>query len=306
MLIYKITNLINNKIYIGKTIRTMELRWQEHVRDSKTGKTPLYLAMQKYGINNFKIETINDNIDSIEQLNALEKYYINKYQSTSHKNGYNVASGGDGGRILTKLTEQDVQKIIKILSDPENLLSYSDIGKMFNMSSSAIKEINLGHSWFQPNLKYPIRNYDTIGLSISKSQYKRIIDQILFTSRSLKDIAKEFNLSERQITAINQGYQCYNNNNAYYQGIYTGEYPLRKDNRIFSDNEKFMMAIKDIIFTNLSMEQIGQKYGIKGNTLTYLQRGQRHKELTKGFLVPLRQFQKENQEIFLKKGESSL
>jgi group I intron endonuclease len=66
MLIYKITNLINNKIYIGKTIRTVELRWQEHIRDSKTGKTPLYLAMQKYGINNFKIEIINDNIDSIE------------------------------------------------------------------------------------------------------------------------------------------------------------------------------------------------------------------------------------------------
>ena len=70
---------------------------------------------------------------------------------------------------------------------------------------------------------------------------------------------------------------------------------------------KYHKVIKDIIFTNLSMAKIGAKYNIKGNTLTYIQRGQRRKELTKDFLVPLRQFQKENQEIYLnKKGGSSL
>lgn len=290
MLIYKITNKINKKIYIGKTIRDLNVRWQEHIRDSKNSNTPLYLAMRKYGLNNFSIEIIKDNIKTIEELNKLEQYYIKLYNSTSHENGYNIALGGDGGRIFSKLTEKDVNEIIKILSDSENLLSYSEIGKKFNVSFSVIEQINLGNSWFKKELDYPIRKYNVTGLTITKSTYKKIVNKIINSTLSLKDIAKEFNLSENQITAINQGYQCYNNNNLYYKGIYTGQYPIRKDIRTFSDEDLLKKAIKDIIFTNLSMTKIGEKYNIKGNTLTYIQRGQRRKELTKGFLVPLRDF----------------
>ena len=306
MLIYKITNKINNKIYIGKTIRSLNTRWQEHIRDSRNYNTPLYLAMRKYGLENFSIEIIQDDITSVEQLNSLEQYYIQLYNSASHENGYNVALGGNGGRVTSKLTEEDINQIIKILSDSESLLSYSEIGKKFNISSSVIEQINLGNSWVKKDLNYPIRKYSVNGLTITRSTYKKIIDAIINTSYSLKEIAKKFNISENQITAINQGYQCYNNNNLYYKGIYTGSYPIRKDNRIFSNEDLLKQAIKDIIFTNLSMAKIGAKYNIKGNTLNYIQRGQRRKELTKNFLIPLRNFQKENQEIYLKKGGNSL
>ena len=54
--IYKITNRLNQKAYIGKTIYTVEERWQEHIRDSKRDRCkdrPLYRAMNKYGIENF-------------------------------------------------------------------------------------------------------------------------------------------------------------------------------------------------------------------------------------------------------------
>lgn len=306
MLIYKITNLINNKIYIGKTTRSLDVRWKEHIQDSKNGKTPLYLAIQKYGIENFKIEIIQDDIFDIEELNRLEQYYIQQYDSLSHNNGYNIALGGDGGRTTSKLSESDIKKIIGILSDENNLLSYEEIGKQFNIDKSVIQNINVGKSWFQPDINYPIRKYNTTGLTIPKNLYKNIIDDILNSSLSLKEISKKFNLSENQLTAINQGYFCYNNNNLYYKGIYNGIYPIRKNKNI-AENEILEQAIRDIIFTNLSMEKIGSKYGIKGNTLTYIQRGLRRKELTKDFLVPLRQFQKENQEIYLqKKGGSSL
>ena len=60
--IYKITNRLNQKAYIGKTIYTVEERWQEHIRDSKRDRCkdrPLYRAMNKYGIENFSIEQID-------------------------------------------------------------------------------------------------------------------------------------------------------------------------------------------------------------------------------------------------------
>ena len=93
--IYKITNKINNKIYIGKTEFSIEKRWIEHCRDSKREKEknrPLYRAFNKYGIENFKIELIEETNNPEER----EKYWIEYYGS--FKNGYNATIGGDGKR----------------------------------------------------------------------------------------------------------------------------------------------------------------------------------------------------------------
>ena len=57
--IYKITNDINNKVYIGKTLSTIDKRWKEHQRDSQKRRCeqrPLYSAIRKYGIEHFHIE----------------------------------------------------------------------------------------------------------------------------------------------------------------------------------------------------------------------------------------------------------
>lgn len=97
--IYKITNLINGKIYIGKTLLTVEKRWKEHCEDYKkqrNEKRPLYSAMNKYGIENFKIEQIEECSDKI--INEREVYWIEHYQSFKH--GYNATIGGDGKAYL--------------------------------------------------------------------------------------------------------------------------------------------------------------------------------------------------------------
>ena len=66
MLIYKITNLINNKCYIGQTIKTAEQRWKEH-QSHAFGSHPndqnktLYKAIRKYGLENFTFEVLQDN-----------------------------------------------------------------------------------------------------------------------------------------------------------------------------------------------------------------------------------------------------
>lgn len=92
MIIYKITNLINNKQYIGQTIKTKEQRWREHISPSSRC-TYIKNAIQKYGKENFIIEQI-DSAESLSELNEKEKYWIDKLNSLT-PNGYNLRTGGD-------------------------------------------------------------------------------------------------------------------------------------------------------------------------------------------------------------------
>ena len=104
--IYKITNQINNKVYIGKTLKSIEERFSEHIKDSTRSleeKRPLYNAFKKYGINNFTISLIEK--VEIEELSSREQYWIQKYDSYS--NGYNATFGGDGKQLY------DYQKIVQ-------------------------------------------------------------------------------------------------------------------------------------------------------------------------------------------------
>lgn len=92
MVIYKILNLINGKIYIGKTIND---------KDNYFGSGVLIKrSIKKYGIENFKKEII-DNAETIEELNEKEKYWISECKSNDLNIGYNISAGGDGGDLIT-------------------------------------------------------------------------------------------------------------------------------------------------------------------------------------------------------------
>lgn len=302
-IIYKITNLINNKIYIGQTKRDINTRFQEHIRDSQnpSKNIPLHQAIKKYGKENFKIEIIEDNIND-EFLNEKEKKYIQIFHSLSHENGYNVTDGGEGGKTHSILTIQQVKEIIKLLLDIDNLMSYSKIGKLYGVSSSTIAAINNGKSWPQINIEYPIRKYDVTGLTINREVYKNIINDINNNILQLKDIQEKYNLTEGQITAINQGQYCYKDH-PYYKGIYNGKFPIRK---IATQNhsitiENFPLILYDILFTTKSIRSIAIKYNITDSTLRYIVLGKRRKELTKDFIFPIRENLIENKKIFLQK-----
>lgn len=97
--IYKIVNNINNKIYIGKTVETVERRFYEHLNEAKTNRffRPLYAAMNKYGLENFTVETIEEVQNAL--LDSRETYWItfyNSYIGSPLSNGYNATLGGDG------------------------------------------------------------------------------------------------------------------------------------------------------------------------------------------------------------------
>lgn len=120
--IYKIINDINDKVYIGKTLLSIEERFKEHCKDSKREKKekrPLYNAMNKYGIEHFLIEEIEECDYNV--VNDREKYWIEYY--SSFKYGYNATTGGDGVPyldydLIISLWEQDktIQEIAKLVN----------------------------------------------------------------------------------------------------------------------------------------------------------------------------------------------
>jgi group I intron endonuclease len=96
MQVYKITNMINGKVYIGKTETTLERRWKKHLSDFRKKPYHLYFAMRKYGVENFTIETVQT-ASSKEQLNGLEQRIIAALKANTPSIGYNMTIGGDGG-----------------------------------------------------------------------------------------------------------------------------------------------------------------------------------------------------------------
>jgi group I intron endonuclease len=112
--IYKITNTINNKVYIGETTETTpEKRWNRHIQTLKykdRGCPALKNAINEYGLENFKFEVIIICFD--EDVYKYEEEYINKYNSIA-PNGYNILSGGKcgGGFNGKKHTEDTINKI---------------------------------------------------------------------------------------------------------------------------------------------------------------------------------------------------
>lgn len=96
--IYMIQNKINNKIYIGKTIRSISERWREHqYRAENNYNGYLYNAIRKYGIENFTVLEIEKCEDEI--IDERERFYISFYDSLNNQKGYNLTNGGDGNNL---------------------------------------------------------------------------------------------------------------------------------------------------------------------------------------------------------------
>lgn len=116
MHIYKTTNLINGKIYIGQTSKNNE---------NYFGSGSIILkSIKKYGANNFSKETIEE-CDSKEKLNEKEIYWIKFFNSTNKKIGYNISNGGDGGNLGVVVNK----KISKSLKNSEWMIEHTKLMK---------------------------------------------------------------------------------------------------------------------------------------------------------------------------------
>jgi len=96
--VYKITNLVNGKIYIGKTADVRK-RWNKHKaaarKKSKKDYTYVHRALNKYGFDNFSVETIAE-YDLEKDCLTAETAFIKLYNTRDRDIGYNLTDGGDG------------------------------------------------------------------------------------------------------------------------------------------------------------------------------------------------------------------
>lgn len=176
MLIYKITNTINNKSYIGQTIKTAEERWKEHQahafgsHPNDQNKT-LYKAIRKYGVENFTFEVLQDNIETFEQLDKAEIYWIDYYNS--FVKGYNETFGG-----------QQYHKILpnkEIIEDYYKTKSARKTALNFGIDHSTVDDI-----LNQNNIpRFTFRQATGQRIKISKADFEKEFD-------SVKDCAEWF------------------------------------------------------------------------------------------------------------------
>lgn len=151
MIIYKATNLVNGKVYIGQTKYSLEKRMNGHIKQSKSSNDEkihyFQHAIKKYGENNFKWEIITE--CSQEESDILEIYYIQLCDSHNNEKGYNETIGGRGV-VGNKLTEEQKQKISKAVSNSEKFRQFC---KSYNATEGKSKTMK-GRVFAEEHIKH--------------------------------------------------------------------------------------------------------------------------------------------------------
>lgn len=187
--IYVIKNDINSKVYIGQTIRNLDIRFKEHCRN-KCSKNELNMlikkAILKYGKEHFHIELIEE--CSINSLNDKESYYISLFNS--YKNGYNLTKGGSYGTKQLKL----LYKQKEIVSLYKNNYSLRQISNLYNVDKFTIKHI------LEIN-NIPLRTIRTY--KYTQEKRKEILNDLLTLSR--KEIIDKWKISASYLSQLING-----------------------------------------------------------------------------------------------------
>lgn len=185
--IYKITNQINGKCYIGKSVDIYN-RWIRHrSRAFQEGDQQyncyLYRSIRKYGLDNFIFEIIEE--CTFEDLNSREIFYIDFYHSFDKTYGYNMTRGGDG------TLKQDYEEVCDLWSKGYTV---SDIAKAINGSRNTVKNIlkvcNANYSEDVSRKRgikkksYAINQYDLNSIFIKKWDSARQIERELHIDHS--------------------------------------------------------------------------------------------------------------------------
>lgn len=191
--IYKITNTINGKSYIGKTKKTFEVRFREHVRESKKERAkdrPLYRAMNKYGVDVFTIELVEETYDPVER----EKYWIEFY-GTYGSGGYNATKGGDGKEYV------DLDKVVDCLF--ENNFDHIVVSKILGYDKTTIVNVAKKAGIFVPIFR---RLGEDNPVSILTEENVREIRKLYIPGKlGWRKIASLLNLPPRAVCDVTLG-----------------------------------------------------------------------------------------------------
>lgn len=180
--IYKITNHINGKIYVGQTTKSLKERFQKHCwrtteNDSYHLNMAIKKAIKKYGKENFTIELIEE--VETTKLDEREVYWISFYDS--YNKGYNCTKGGQNGATRqTKLSWAEENEVIeaKYLG-----FSIKEIEEVYNIDRTSVHNIFKRHALKMPNKR-------NLADRISLEDFKKF----LLTKPTCKQIEHKFNI----------------------------------------------------------------------------------------------------------------
>lgn len=180
--IYKITNKVNNKVYIGQTRYTIESRWRQHLKNFNVEhrKQPLYNAFAKYGIENFEVEQVEE--VNVEKLDEREIFWIAKYDS--FKNGYNATLGGQAGKIYYWTDSQYEEIRTMYLSG----FTTANIAKHYNVSAWTILNI-------LKSLNVKLRGNPLAMNAVEKAEFIKRYEN----GTSLKELANDYNTDKETV-----------------------------------------------------------------------------------------------------------
>lgn len=179
--IYIIRNCINDKVYIGETTMGYKARFAQHCKQSTRTQRhyKLYKAMNKYGVDKFYVELLEDNVP-INKMYEKEIFYIKKYNS--FYDGYNSTKGGNGRLINTTIG------IKYIINEYQKGKTTGDIAKIFKVNPATI---------VRTLKRYNIllrKGGSKIDL-INKDEFIKMWNDGVVIS----DIAKHFSINERTV-----------------------------------------------------------------------------------------------------------
>lgn len=175
--IYVIKNKINNRCYVGKTHKSIDKRFKEHIYESRLDRSkhkPLYEDLNAFGKENFSIELIDVFDNNILEEKEIE--YIKLYNSHIDKGGYNISFGGSGKTLYNF----DESCVIKQYNEFKNLTEVSNI---YGCDISTIKKILI---------KNNVEICKTLVLGIKNHNSKLTDEDVLYIKGNYIPRHKEF------------------------------------------------------------------------------------------------------------------
>lgn len=273
--IYKL-NYDNGKIYIGQALSIYSRALEHNSKNIQICDQ----ALKKHQAFIEILEIVND----VLLLDSIEDKWIDYYNATNKNIGYNILKHGNASgkrgveNCNASFNENQLNEIINLLLN-ETKLSYKDIANLYNVDQSTILRISQGYSYFNPNLKYPLRknNHDAnkkdsiMDYFESEKELLQLKDDLLYRwdLEIENDLTKKYNIPVKIIRNINQGYL--------FKTIGNYQYPIRNKNIRNNQNftiEDVLNILSDLRNTSSSMSDIGIKYNIHRNTVSKINRGE--------------------------------
>jgi group I intron endonuclease len=262
MFVYKITNTVNDRVYVGLTTGPLKVRWRQHLSAANTDvDKPLYRAMRKYGADKFSIE-VTYRATSIEDLRAAEIRLIGELKAHAKDGGYNLTDHGHKHGTVDQQKGEDLynakltEEMVAFIRDPAhwdkpNSAVLEMVQERFGaeIARDTLRDARRGERWQHLNDKYPPvkAGQGTRKQPMTeerKAQAKRILDA--HRVEALKKLAE----SKRG---------------------------KRGPNAKLSEQ-----TVKDIFYSPLSLLKTAEQFGVSKKMVLLIKQRKAHVYLTKG------------------------